>query len=58
VQQLLPIPDEGSSIVLLSSRAAHTAVGTLYAYAATKGAIDTLVKHFAATAGPRGIIPL
>src|SRR2546427_8387763 len=26
----------------------HAAVGTLPAYAATKGAIDTLVKHFAA----------
>jgi 3-oxoacyl-[acyl-carrier protein] reductase len=30
-------------------------VGTLSAYAATKGAIDTLVKHFAAALGPRGI---
>jgi len=55
VQQLLPILHEGSSIVLLSSLAAKAAVGTLYAYAATKGAIDTLVKHFAAALGPRGI---
>jgi NAD(P)-dependent dehydrogenase (short-subunit alcohol dehydrogenase family) len=55
VQQLLPILHEGSSIVLLSSLAARTAVGTLYAYAATKGAVDTLVKHFAAALGPRGI---
>jgi NAD(P)-dependent dehydrogenase (short-subunit alcohol dehydrogenase family) len=30
-------------------------VGTLAAYAATKGAIETLVKHFAAALGPRGI---
>jgi 3-oxoacyl-[acyl-carrier protein] reductase len=30
-------------------------VGLLPAYAATKGAIDTLVKHFAALLGPRGI---
>ena len=30
-------------------------VGTLSAYAATKGAIDTLVKHFAAALGARGI---
>jgi NAD(P)-dependent dehydrogenase (short-subunit alcohol dehydrogenase family) len=30
-------------------------VGTLAAYSATKGAIDTLVKHFAAALGPRGI---
>jgi NAD(P)-dependent dehydrogenase (short-subunit alcohol dehydrogenase family) len=55
VQQLLPILGEGSSVVLLSSLAAHAAVGTLYAYAMTKGAIDTMVKHFAATLGPRGI---
>jgi 3-oxoacyl-[acyl-carrier protein] reductase len=55
VQQLLPILHEGSSVVLLSSLAAHTSVGTLAAYAATKGAIDTLVKHFAAALGGRGI---
>jgi NAD(P)-dependent dehydrogenase (short-subunit alcohol dehydrogenase family) len=55
VQQLLPILHEGSSIVLLSSLAARAAVGTLPAYAATKGAIDTLVKHFASALGPRGI---
>jgi 3-oxoacyl-[acyl-carrier protein] reductase len=30
-------------------------VGTLAAYAATKGAIDTLVRHFAAALGSRGI---
>jgi NAD(P)-dependent dehydrogenase (short-subunit alcohol dehydrogenase family) len=55
VQQLLPILHEGSSIVLLSSLAARAAVGSLYAYAATKGAIETLTKHFAAALGPRGI---
>jgi 3-oxoacyl-[acyl-carrier protein] reductase len=55
VQQLLPILHEGSSIVLVSSLAAHAVVGTLPAYAATKGAIDTLVKHFAAALGARGI---
>ena len=55
VQQLLPILHEGSSVVLLSSLAAHASVGTLAAYAATKGAIDTLVKHFASALGPRGI---
>jgi NAD(P)-dependent dehydrogenase (short-subunit alcohol dehydrogenase family) len=55
VQQLLPILHEGSSVVLLSSLAAHASVGTLSAYAATKGAIDTLVKHFAAALGGRGI---
>jgi NAD(P)-dependent dehydrogenase (short-subunit alcohol dehydrogenase family) len=55
VQQLLPIMHEGSRIVLLSSLAAHAVVGTLPAYAATKGAIDTLVKHFASELGARGI---
>src|ERR1700742_636619 len=55
VQQLLPILGSGSSIVMVSSLAAHASVGTLAAYAATKGAIDTLVKHFASALGPRGI---
>ncbi|MBX5204140.1 SDR family oxidoreductase [Rhizobium sp. NZLR1] len=55
VQQLLPILGERSSVVLLSSLAADAAVGNLSAYASTKGAIDTLVKHFAAALGPRGI---
>jgi NAD(P)-dependent dehydrogenase (short-subunit alcohol dehydrogenase family) len=55
VQQLLPILGRGSSVVLLSSLAAHASVGTLSAYSATKGAIDTIVKHFAAALGERGI---
>ena len=55
VQQLLPILGSGSNIILLSSLGAHAAVGTLSAYAATKGAISTLVKYFAAALGPRGI---
>jgi 3-oxoacyl-[acyl-carrier protein] reductase len=55
VQQLLPIMSKGSSIVFLSSLAARAVVGTEPAYAATKGAIDTLVKHFAAQLGERGI---
>jgi 3-oxoacyl-[acyl-carrier protein] reductase len=55
VQQLLPLLGEGSSVVLLSSLAARASVGLLPAYAATKGAIDTLVKHFAALLGSRGI---
>ncbi len=55
VQQLLPVLGTGSSVVLLSSLAAQAAVGTLYAYAATKGAIDTLVKHFASALGSQGI---
>lgn len=55
VQQLMPVMCQGSSVVLLSSLAAHAAVGTLSAYSATKGAIVTLVKHFAAALGERGI---
>jgi 3-oxoacyl-[acyl-carrier protein] reductase len=55
VQQLLPILSKGSSVVFLSSLAARTVVGTIPAYAATKGAIDTLVKHFASVLGVRGI---
>jgi 3-oxoacyl-[acyl-carrier protein] reductase len=55
VQQLLPVLGQGSSVILLSSLAAHAAVGTLSAYAATKGAVDTLVKHFASALGERGI---
>src|SRR6267154_1011786 len=55
VQQLLPILHEGGCIVFVSSLAARTVVGTIPAYAATKGAIDTLVKHFASLLGERGI---
>ena len=55
VQQLLPIMCKGSSIVFLSSLAARAVVGTEPAYAATKGAVDTLVKHFASMLGARGI---
>jgi NAD(P)-dependent dehydrogenase (short-subunit alcohol dehydrogenase family) len=55
VQQLLPIMSKGSNIVFLSSLAARAVVGTSPAYAATKGAIETLVKHFASMLGARGI---
>jgi 3-oxoacyl-[acyl-carrier protein] reductase len=55
VQQLLPVLGAGSSIVFMSSLGAHAVVGTLPAYSATKGAVETLVKHLAAALGPRGI---
>jgi NAD(P)-dependent dehydrogenase (short-subunit alcohol dehydrogenase family) len=55
VQQLLPVLGEGASVILVSSLGARAAVGNLSVYAATKGAIDTLVKYFAAALGPRGI---
>src|SRR6202140_797546 len=58
VQQLLPVFGEGSNIVLLSSVTARTVVGkpglenpSILAYASTKGAIETLVKHWAAILG-------
>ena len=55
VQQLLPILSKGSCVVLLSSLAARGVVGTIPVYAATKGAIDTLVKHFASLLAARGV---
>jgi len=62
VQQLLPILGQGSNIVLISSLAARAVVGkpdlenrSMLLYAATKGAIETLVKNWAAILGPRGI---
>jgi 3-oxoacyl-[acyl-carrier protein] reductase len=55
VQQLLPMMGKDSSITLVSSLAAHAVVGNLSAYAATKGAVATMVKHFAAALGPKGI---
>jgi 3-oxoacyl-[acyl-carrier protein] reductase len=62
VQQLLPILGQGSNIVLISSLAARAVVGkpdlenpSILLYASTKGAIETLVKNWAALLGPRGI---
>jgi NAD(P)-dependent dehydrogenase (short-subunit alcohol dehydrogenase family) len=62
VQQLLPVLGEGSSVVLTSSLGARSVVGkpdldqpSILAYAATKGAIETLVKNWAALLGPRGV---
>ena len=62
VQQLLPVLGEGSSIIVISSAAARTVVGkaglenpSILAYAATKGALETLVRNWAAILGPRGI---
>jgi 3-oxoacyl-[acyl-carrier protein] reductase len=55
VQQWLPIMSEGGTVVFVSSLGARAAVGTLAAYASTKGAINTLVKYLASALGPRGI---
>ena len=63
VKELLPLFREGSSIIVVSSLGARAVPGnpgqpgapSLPAYAATKGALETLVKHWAAMLGPRGI---
>jgi 3-oxoacyl-[acyl-carrier protein] reductase len=62
VQQLLPILGEGSNIVVISSLGARAVAGkpgldnpSIIAYAATKGALETLVKNWAAILGPQGI---
>src|SRR6202522_4419077 len=62
VQQLLPVLGEGSNIIVISSIGARSVVGkpglenpSLIAYASTKGALETLVKNWAAILGPRGI---
>lgn len=62
VQQLLPLLGEGSNIIVISSIAAHAVVGTpglgnpsLLAYASTKGALETLVRNWAAILGPSNI---
>src|SRR5580698_5679294 len=62
LQQLLPVLGDGSNIVVISSIGARAVVGkpgldnpSLLAYASTKGALETLVKNWAAILGPRGI---
>jgi 3-oxoacyl-[acyl-carrier protein] reductase len=62
VQQLLPILGDGSNIIVISSLGARAVLGrpdldnaSILAYAATKGAVETLVKNWAAILGPRGI---
>jgi NAD(P)-dependent dehydrogenase (short-subunit alcohol dehydrogenase family) len=58
VQQLVPVLGEGSNIVVISSLGARMVVGepglespSLLAYASTKGALETLVKNWAAILG-------
>jgi NAD(P)-dependent dehydrogenase (short-subunit alcohol dehydrogenase family) len=62
VQQLLPLLGEGSSVTVISSLGAREVVGkpglenpSLLAYASTKGALETLVKNWAAILGPSGV---
>lgn len=55
VQQLLPAMHAGATVIFVSSLAAQSAGANIPAYAATKGAIETLVRHLAAALGARGI---
>ncbi|MEI9981046.1 MAG: SDR family oxidoreductase [Edaphobacter sp.] len=62
VQQLLPVLGDGSNIVVITSVVAREVVGkpglenpSILAYASTKGALETLIKNWAAILGPRGI---
>ena len=62
VQQLLPLLGEGSNIIVISSVVARAVIGkpgldnaSILAYASTKGALETLVKNWAAILGPQGI---
>ena len=62
VQQLSPILREGSNVIVISSLGARAVVGkpgldnpSLLAYASTKGALETLVKNWAAILGTQVI---
>jgi NAD(P)-dependent dehydrogenase (short-subunit alcohol dehydrogenase family) len=63
VKELLSLFRAGSSIIVISSLGAHAVPGnpgepdapSLPAYSATKGALETLVRHWASMLGPRGI---
>ncbi|MGV6873251.1 SDR family NAD(P)-dependent oxidoreductase [Pseudochelatococcus sp. B33] len=55
VQQLLPALADGGSIVVVTSVTAGATMGALPVYAAAKGALNTLVRHFAVLLGPRNI---
>jgi NAD(P)-dependent dehydrogenase (short-subunit alcohol dehydrogenase family) len=62
VQQLLPILGEGSNIIAISSLGSHAVPGkpavdtpSILAYSSTKGALETLVKNWAAILGSQDI---
>jgi len=62
VQELVPLLGEGSNVVVVTSVVARMVVSkpvlegpSLLAYASTKGALETLVKNWAAILGPRGV---
>ena len=62
VQKLLPILGDGSNVTVITSIGAGAVVGqpgvdnpSILAYASTKGALETLVRNWAAILGPEGI---
>ncbi|SEF52242.1 NAD(P)-dependent dehydrogenase, short-chain alcohol dehydrogenase family [Bryocella elongata] len=62
VQQLVSLLGEGSNIIAVTSVVAREVVGkpgvenpSIMAYASTKGALETLVKYWAAMLGPSGV---
>jgi 3-oxoacyl-[acyl-carrier protein] reductase len=63
LQELLPLLRQGASVIVTTSLAAHYAPGnsgepgspSLPLYASTKGALETLVRHWAALLGVKGI---
>ena len=62
LQQLVPLLGNGSNVVAITSAGARMVVGkpgvenpSILAYASTKGALETLVKNWAAMLGPSGI---
>jgi NAD(P)-dependent dehydrogenase (short-subunit alcohol dehydrogenase family) len=62
MQQMIPLLGDGSSVVVVTSVVAREVVGkpglenpSILAYASTKGALETLVKNWAAILGPKGV---
>jgi 3-oxoacyl-[acyl-carrier protein] reductase len=62
VQQLMPVLGEGSNIIVISSASARTVAGkpdvenpSILVYASTKGALEPLVRNWAAILGPSGV---
>jgi 3-oxoacyl-[acyl-carrier protein] reductase len=62
LQHLVPLMGQGASVVAVTSVAARAVIGhpaldasSLLAYASTKGALETLVRNWAAILGPQGI---
>lgn len=62
LQQVEPLLQEGSSVIAVTSAVARTVIGkptpespSVLAYASTKGALEVLVKNWAAMLGAKGV---